>query len=220
MVEFTEFKHRDEAATALARSVGDRVRAAVYRRAAASLIMSGGTSRQPLFRALRQVPLPWCSITIVPSDESNEDTIRRELLWGEPGFASFVSLHRSDCAASDSLPRLCATLAAVSRPFDSVVLGMGADGHMASLYPDSPNIGQALRSDDQCVVQDVPRLADARVTLTVRALLDTKEVNLLFFGETKRAVFEESLLPGPVEKYPVRALVQQDAVPVSVYWAP
>jgi 6-phosphogluconolactonase len=58
------------------------------------------------------------------------------------------------------------------------------------------------------------------VSLTLPSLLDAHEVNLLFFGDAKRAVYEQSLAQGPVEQYPVRALVRQQRVPVNVYWAP
>jgi 6-phosphogluconolactonase len=226
---FNEFRHRDEAVGMLARRIGERLRFAVYRRATASLIVSGGSSPRDLFQALRLTPVPWYLVTIVPSDErwvpvddgeSNEGMIRRELLSGEPGFARFVSLYRRNCAAPDSLPALRASLADVRRPFDSVVLGMGADGHMASLFPDSPDIRDALASDQEFVVQNVPRFPHPSVTLTLRSLLDAHEVNLLFFGAAKRAVYEQSLEPGPVEQYPVRALVHQQRVPVNVYWAP
>lgn len=229
MVAFNEYKYRDEAVGALARRIADRLRFAVYRRATASMIVSGGASPRDLFSALKLTPVPWYLVTIMPSDEgwvpvddrgSSEGLFRRELLSGEPGFAKFVSLYRRDCAAVDSLPALCASLASVRRPFDAVVLGMGTDGHMASLFPDSPDIGEALRSDAEFVVQRVPRLSHARVSLTLRSLLDTHEVNLLFFGAVKRAVYEQSLEPGPLEEYPVRALVRQQRVPVNVYWAP
>jgi 6-phosphogluconolactonase len=230
VAEFNEFKQRDDAAAMLARRIGERLRFAVYRRAAASMIVSGGVAPRPLFRALRLLPVPWYLVTIVPSDErwggrydddgTNEYMIRRELLSGEPGFARFVSLCRRDCAAPESLPALRASLAEIRRPFDAVVLGMGADGHTASLFPDSPDICEALRSDEECVVQEIPRLAHPRVSLTVRSLLDAHEINLLFFGAAKRAVYEESLRPGPIEEYPVRALVRQNQVPVNVYWAP
>jgi 6-phosphogluconolactonase len=230
VAEFNEFRQRDDAAATLARRIGERLRLAVYRRATASMIVSGGAAPRPLFRELRLVPVPWYLVTIVPSDDrwggldgdddTNEHMIRRELLSGEPGFAHFVSLYRRDCAAPGSLPALRASLAEVRRPFDAVVLGMGADGHTASLFPDSPDICQALRSDAECVVQEIPRLAHSRVSLTVRSLLDAHEINLLFFGAAKRAVYEESLRPGPIEEYPVRALVQQNQVPVNVYWAP
>jgi len=230
VAEFNEFKQRDDAAAMLARRIGERLRFAVYRRAAASMIVSGGAAPLPLFRALRLLPVPWYLVTIVPSDDRwggptndddrNEDAIRRELLSGEPGFARFVSLYRHDCAAADSLPALRASLAEVRRPFDSVVLGMGADGQTASLFPDSPDICQALHSDASCVVQEIPRFPNPRVSLTLRSLLDAHEINLLFFGAAKRAVYEESLRPGPIEECPVRALVRQDRVPVHVYWAP
>jgi 6-phosphogluconolactonase len=182
-----------------------------------------------LFRALRLLPVPWYLVTIVPSDErwvpvedddSNEGMFRRECLSGEPGFAHFVSLYRRGQAATDCLPALRASLAEVRRPFDSVVLDVGADGHMASLFPDSPDIEQALCSDAECVVQTAPASARACVSLTVRLLLDAREINLLLFGAAKRAAYEEALQPGPLERLPVRALLRQERVPVNVYWAP
>jgi 6-phosphogluconolactonase len=97
---------------------------------------------------------------------------------------------------------------------------MGSDGHMAALFPDSPDLHLGLHSDAECVVQAPPRSRHPRVSLTIRSLLDAREVNLLFFGERKRAVYEECLRPGPVEQYPVRALMRQDRVPINVYWAP
>jgi 6-phosphogluconolactonase len=228
MASFNVFKQRDDAAAALARRIGERLRAAVCRRACASMILSVAAPR-PLFTTLRLLPVPWYLVTIVPSDEgwvpvddddSNEGIIRRDLLAGEPGFANVVSLYRHNRAAPDSLPELHASLREVRRPFDEVVLGMGDDGHMASLFPESPDLHLCLHSDAECVVHAAPRSRHPRVSLTVRSLLDAREVNLLFFGERKRAVYEDCLRPGPVEQYPVRALVQQDRVPVNVYWAP
>jgi 6-phosphogluconolactonase len=228
VASFNEFKQRDDAAAALARRIGERLRTAVYRRASASMILSVAAPR-PLFHTLRLLPVPWYLVTIVPSDEgwvpvededSNEGLIRRDLLAGEPGFANFVSLYRRNRAAPESLPELHASLREVRRPFDAVVLGMGSDGHMASLFPNSPDLHLGLHGDAECVVQAPPRSRYPRVSLTVRSLLDARDVNLLFFGERKRAVYEDCLRPGPVEQYPVRALVRQERVPVNVYWAP
>jgi 6-phosphogluconolactonase len=229
MLAFNEFKTRDTATLALARRIGESLRGAVRQRATASMIVSGDSSPRDLFQELKILPLPWCLVTLVPSDErwvpvdhaqSNEGMIRRELLSGEPGFAHFVSLYRRGVSAAGSLPTLRAALAEVPRPFDTVVVGMGEDGHTASLFPDSPDIATALRSRDECVVQEVPRLGAPCVSLTVRTLLDAREVALLFFGARKRAIYEASLEPGPVEQYPIRALVCQPRVPVNVFWAP
>ena len=229
MLAFNEYKTRDAAALALARRVGDRLRNGVQQRATASIVVSGGSSPRALFHELRTLPLPWGFVTIVPSDErwvpvdddsSNEGMIRRELLSGEPGFAHFVSLYRRDSSPAASLQELRTALAEVPRPFDTVVVGMGDDGHTASLFPDSPDIGAALATDADCVVQNVPRLGVPRVSLTTHSLLDARDINLLFFGAGKRAVYEASLKPGPAEEYPIRALVHQPRVPVTVFWAP
>ena len=229
MPAFNEYKTRDAAAHALARRISDRLRDGARLRGAASIIVSGGSSPRGLFHALQTLPLPWRLVTIVPSDErwvpvddasSNEGMIRRELMAGEPGFAHLVSLYRRSASPRDSLPELNAALAEVPRPFDTGVIGMGDDGHTASLFPDSPDIGAALASNDDCIVQNVPRLGMPRVSLTANALLDARELNLLFFGAAKRQVYEAAVKDGPVEQYPVRALLRQPLVPVTVFWAP
>jgi 6-phosphogluconolactonase len=77
-----------------------------------------------------------------------------------------------------------------------------------------------LRSEQDIIVQRAPRLTRARVSLTVRALLNSHEIHILFFGDTKRAVYRRALQRGPIEEYPIRALLYQDAVNVTAYWAP
>jgi 6-phosphogluconolactonase len=229
MPAFNEYATREAAALALAGHVGERLRAGVAARAAASMVVSGGGSPVGFFHALRASPLPWGLVTIVPTDErwvpvtdeqSNEGMIRRELLSGEPGFAHFVSLFRRHSSPAAALPELNLALAEVPRPFDTVVIGMGDDGHTASLFPDSPDLASALGTTADCVVQTVPRLAAPRVSLTPHALLDAHDVSLLFFGARKRQVYEAALQPGPVGQYPVRVLLHQRRVPVTVFWAP
>ena len=103
MLAFNELKTRDEAAATLARRIGERLRMAVYRRAVASMILNGGTSPLGLLHTLRLLPLPWCLVTIVPSDErwvpvddaeSNEGMMPRDELdaawqWLDPIHAAW-----------------------------------------------------------------------------------------------------------------------------------
>ena len=97
---------------------------------------------------------------------------------------------------------------------------MGPDGHTASLFPGSPDLHAALESEDAVHRLCVPGLEADRVSLTPQALLSSRRIDLLFFGEEKRAVFEQAARPGGPAEFPVRAVLEQDRAPVTVFWAP
>ena len=220
--DFKVFDSKKAAAVALAEHIADRLESAVTQRGEASLIVSGGTSPLATFRALRRHKLPWHKITVVPSDErlvppdhedSNEGMILRELVQEEAAAARLLSL-----AGTGTLE--ASPLADLTRPLDIVVLGMGDDGHTASLFPDSPDIADALRSTEDCILQQPAHLEVKRLSLTPALLLDAREIVLLFFGSKKRAVYERAQAGGRIAEMPVRFVLQQHKVPVFAYWAP
>jgi 6-phosphogluconolactonase len=224
-----QFRTQNDACEMLAGTLAQNLRAAAAAHGEASMIASGGESPRPLYRLLSSIGLPWETVTVVPSDErwidpddpaSNEGMLRAELLNGRAARARLVSLYRAGVTAARALAEIDSELARLKRPFDAVVIGMGADGHIASLFPDSPDIECALRSKAFVVAQTIRRLPQPRVSLTVPTLLDTDEVSLLFFGKDKRAAFERASEPGPAAEYPVRAILHQQRVRVTAYWAP
>jgi 6-phosphogluconolactonase len=213
-VRVREFADRAQAAAALAGALQAGLGAALAARREASLVVSGGTTPAPMFRRLRDRPLAWDRVTVLASDERdvppdhpdrNEAMIRRELLQNAAAAARLVSL----------IPP-----GAIPPTFDEVVLGMGEDGHTASLFPGSPDLAAALASRDPLARLWVPQLAMHRVSLTPAALLAARRISLLFFGAGKRAVFEAALAGDDPARYPVRAILRQDTVPVTVYTAP
>jgi 6-phosphogluconolactonase len=223
-----QFRARNDANEMLAGSVAATLRAAVAANGSATMIASGGESPRGLYRLLSSLGLPWEAVTVVPSDErwvapddpaSNEGMLRAELCQNRAAQAKLLGLYRAGDVAG-ALADVSAELAKVKRPFDAVVLGMGADGHVASLFPDSRDIEGALSSDAPVIAQTIARLPQPRVSLTLATLLDAEEVRLLFFGAEKHAVYQRALEPGPAEEYPVRAILHQERVRVTVYWAP
>ena len=213
-IEFREFDSRAEASQALADELAWVLTEALNRKDSAALVVSGGSTPAPMFSILRELDVTWQLVTVVPSDERevepdhpdrNEAMIRRELLAGPAADARLVSL----------IPP-----GEIPDAFDAVVLGMGDDGHTASLFPGSPDLARALQSAEKLERLEVPQLGVHRISLTPAALLRGSRVFLLFFGELKRAVFEAALEEGETATYPVRAVLHQSDVPVDVYWAP
>ena len=191
----------------------------------AALVVSGGTSPVEFFHALRRLPLAWERVTIIPSDERvvpldhpdrNEAMIRRELLQGPAAAATLRGL-LPPSGATDSLAEIAEALPA---SIDGVVLGMGTDGHTASLFPDSPELDSALRSADALALLSVPSQGMQRVSLTPAALLASRRIDLLFFGQEKRCVFEAAGEDGPIAEIPLRCVLHQNIVPVQAFWAP
>ncbi len=222
------FDSREAASTALANHIAGSIRIAIEGSGNALLVVSGGTSPLATFQALRQKPLPWRKVTLIPSDErlvpvdhkdSNEGMIRRELMQEGAVEATFFSLAGEGLPDDERLSQLNSQLGSLRKPLDIVVLGLGDDGHTASLFPNSPDIDIALRSSDNCIIQHPPHLDKARLSLTPSFLLDAKEIILLFFGDQKRTVYDRAKLDGAVGELPLRFALNQQSVPVTTYWA-
>ena len=103
-----------------------------------------------------------------------------------------------------------------------MLLGMGDDGHVASLFPDSPGLAVALDPGRPpgCVAMTAPVPPRERLSLNLRALLDSRRIAIVITGAEKWATYERARLRGPAVDMPVRALLQQQNVPVAVYWSP
>lgn len=227
--EFRGFADAAAMATALAASVAGTLEGALRRTGRASLVVSGGRTPEPLFARLGVRRLDWADVWITLADErwvpagdpaGNEALVRSSLLVGPAAAARFVPLYTGD-ATPDAGEAACARrLAAMPRPFDLVLLGMGDDGHTASLFPGSPDLRRALDGAGPCAAMGAPGPGPARMTLTLPTLLDARRIAILITGGAKRAVLDAALAPGPVEDMPVRAVLRQDRVPVEIFWAP
>jgi 6-phosphogluconolactonase len=215
----------------LARSIAADLASAVEARSLASLVVSGGRSPVRLFERLRATAVDWSRVCVALADErwvdpedpaSNERLIREVLLQEAAAAARFTGL-KNDCASPDlGAGAAWDTFNGVPRPFDVVLLGMGDDGHTASLFPDSPNLGRALdeAAPAGCVGMRSPTAPEARLSLNLTALLDSRRIVILITGESKWRTYSAAAGPGAVERMPVRAVLRQRRVPVEVLWSP
>jgi len=217
---------------ALADEISTRLKQSIETRESASLVVSGGTTPGPLFDELSGRELAWNKVTITLADErwvaatedgSNEKLVRERLLKGRAAAAHFVPLKTDDARPEDAAPKVQRAIAALPRPFDVVLLGMGDDGHTASLYPDSPELAQALDMSEPAMVlavhADSAKATSVRITLTLRALLDARFIAILVRGKAKRDTLQKALDGDDVAQMPVRAVLV-GPVPVQAYWSP
>jgi len=214
---------------ALTQHVARRLKEDLARHDQAVLVVSGGRSPVPLFQALSAQPLVWSRVAVTLADErwvppdhpdSNEALVRTHLLKGRAALAQLVPLWTGDATPEVAVPAVCAALDALPRPFSEVILGMGEDGHIASLFPGATELAEGLSTAASALEVHPPRAPHARMSLSLRALLASRDLVLMISGEAKRRMLEEALGDGPVEALPVRAILRQTAVPVSVFWAP
>jgi len=209
-------------AEAQAAAIADRLAGAIARDGAAALAVSGGKSPIALFKALAQTELDWSRVTvtlvderIVPADhpDSNARLVREHLLTGRAAAARFLPLVTDPTNPDADLARLERELPLLT----VAVLGMGEDGHTASLFPRAEGLADGLDPDGRRRVLAItpPAAPHRRLTLTLAALAGAERLQLAIAGAAKRAIAEHAR--ADASRYPVGAFL---ALPLTVYWSP
>ncbi|SDG60175.1 6-phosphogluconolactonase [Pelagibacterium luteolum] len=230
-IERNVFSDRDKLAEALAEAVADNLNAGLDERGRASLAVSGGSTPKRFFEVLSaRDDVDWENVTITlvderwvheSSDRSNAGLVKDNLLAGPAAEAIFVPLYSGgEAPDAEGIAKTNERLAAVPSPFDAVILGMGNDGHTASFFPGGDTLEDALGNAGPALAIRAPGAGEPRVTLTLPKVLDTRSLYLHIEGEEKAETLDKALETGPVEAMPVRAVLSQSHVPVSLYWCP
>jgi 6-phosphogluconolactonase len=225
---FKTFETKESLFKCLTNDVTEILVQAVKRRDLASFVVSGGKTPQPFFQALSGANIDWSKVSVTLADErwvstdhadSNEKLVRDSL---RVEGLSFISLKSSASNPYLGAAEVNRNLAAMPKPFDVVVLGMGDDGHTASLFPNSKDLKSALNPESAttlCVGLTPPSYAShPRITLTLPALLDAGKIIVLINGDKKKNVYLKACEEGLVEEMPIRAILKQQKTSVEVYW--
>lgn len=179
------------AATALILSAAD---AAIAARGEFRLVLAGGTTPDRVYRQLATSSADWAHWEIffgdercLPATDPERNSTMAAKAWLEQTGIPPGNIHPipAELGARVAAQRY-ALLVAAARPFDMVLLGMGEDGHTASLFP-----GHAHPAGEQVhAVSDAPKPPSERVSLSREALSDSRDVLILITGAGKRAVVQ------------------------------
>lgn len=189
----------------------------------ATLCVPGGTTPGPAFDSLSASKIDWSRVTVLLGDErwvpedhprSNTRLVRKRLLVGQAAKARLQSLHLPAETPEEALEELGRQVREVL-PITVLLLGMGADGHIASIFPTGDRLDEALADDAPPVtVMRTPTAPDPRITLTAPVLRGAMSTHILLTGPEKREALERVRGLSPREA-PVK-LVWNDA---TVHWA-
>jgi 6-phosphogluconolactonase len=223
---FTSYPDRDVLMRGLADLVSDQLRAAIATKGRATLAVPGGTTPAPFLNWLSEEDLGWSDVSVILTDErvvpigserSNTRLLRDTLLRNAAEAARFVDFLGMDESGS-SLDAIRERLAPVL-PIDVLVTGMGADMHTASLFPDAPELPDALAEDAPILLAIRPAgQPEARLTLSAPVLRASGAAHILITGPEKKAALEAALADGPVAEAPIRAVLSASC-PVTVHYA-
>lgn len=224
-----EFASSEALAMGFSETVAKVLGDAIAARGRATLAVSGGTTPGLFFRTLSRERIDWAKVTVTLVDErfvpeesprSNAGLVAANLLQNAAAAATFVGLYSPSGNVQSAAQRANDTIGRRVLPLDAVILGMGADGHTASFFPDANNLAALLDPHAHANVLPVhaPSGIEPRLTLTLPRIAAAGFIALHIEGAEKRRVLEAALDGAP--HLPVRAIFDHARVPVQIFWAP
>lgn len=231
MHHLTEFPSRERLDNALAIEVSDILADAIKSRGKASIAVSGGSTPKGFFSKLSKSDIDWSKVTItladerwvsIGSDASNTRLVHENLLQNNAAKAKFFHLKQGDELTVETLADLNIAAKSSLLPLDVLILGMGEDGHTASLFPCSEEIklGLAIENQDALLAVQPKTAPHQRISFTFASLIASDNIFLHLCGENKQTVLTQAVNGNDEQAMPIRAFLQHPSVNTDVFWAP
>jgi 6-phosphogluconolactonase len=217
-----DFPSIEAAASALAVMLAHVAQKSISEDGNAVIAVSGGQTPRMVFERLRESRMPWDKVIVtltderwVPNDhaESNERLVKRILLKGPAESARFIPLYGGESSPLAGLSACQSRLLELHKPIDAIYLGMGADGHIASLFPNTRGIES---SHSNCVAIAATQDRTARLSLSIDTSLAARNIFLLYLGPKKHKAYLAAKESEDLSGSPLRAILNQHETPVGV----
>jgi len=231
-IEWWEYDDAGELADAIAGDIQFVIESAIDARGSAVVALAGGKTPFPAYQKLAAAKLDWKRVTIVPGDErivplgdplSNVTQLGKLFI---PKGARVIPVVPQANADYKSAGRSAdALMQDLHWPLDLCLLGMGGDGHTASIFP-GPDFDEALNGPKERRMLGVmpdplpPEAPVARVTLSRQGIVTARALMIALTGADKRNVLEQAISEGPSSPYPIGRVLADAELPVDIHWAP
>lgn len=231
-IQQLDFASSNALVEALADYCQEKLAEAIAANGSASLMVSGGSTPKVLFPILAKRSLDWNKVTIglvddrwLPEDhpDSNEAMVKRLLLTDKASQACFIPMYKAGQSHREAYLAVEKEMLAIPQPFTLCLLGMGEDGHTASLHPCSKDLADALATEHLVYPTTPGEAPHDRMTLSLKGLMASSEFVLMLTGDKKREVLEKAcadLNELNRSAMPIRYLLAQETVPFTLFWSP
>lgn len=230
-IEWWDYEDAAEMADALAGDIQFIIEAAIDARGAAVIALAGGKTPLPIYEKLVKAKLDWKRVTILPTDErivplgdplSNVTALGKTFIPKGARVIPIVPAATEDYkAAGRSADALCQDL---HWPLDLCLLGVGGDGHTASIFP-GPDFDEALNGPKERRALGVmpdplpPEAPVARVTLSRAGIASARALMIAISGKAKKKVLEDAIKQGASSSYPIGRVLAEVELPVDIHWS-
>lgn len=211
----------------LVSAITSQLQDAITARGQAYLVVSGGRTPIPLFEQLSMFPLAWQKVTVLLADDrwvpashqdSNARLVRQHLLQNQAAHAQFIGLVGEHANIAADVQAVQAQLTQLPT-FDVVILGMGDDGHTASLFPCSEELNEGLQTSATALAVTPTSAPHQRISLSRTRLMNSRQLYLHISGASKAAVLNTALHQPPTATKPISFFLHQSDVPMQVVLA-
>lgn len=214
---------------ALAKAIATIIKEAIQERGCAYIALSGGKTPLPMLQILSQYSLAWDKVTITLVDErwvdeentdSNAALLKKSLFQNQAKEATFIPLKNAAPTPHKGQIECEHALSTLSNQLDLIVLGMGEDGHTASLFPKSPELISAMTTLSRCAAINPQTAPHLRMTLSASYLAQSRHVFLHITGLRKKALLNDWLkIDAPEPHAIIRQVVDLIPIEKTLFWS-
>jgi len=220
---------RSELESKLVAEIAQTLAQDIEHKGRATLLVSGGSTPLNLFKLLSNADIEWSKVTVSLVDErfvpdghkdQNGELVKANLLQNKALKAQFIPLVQNAEDATSNLDQVRSSFSSNHFPLSVVILGMGTDGHTASLFPAAPELdeGMDLNQSEWLMITNPKVAPHQRITFTRKALLNTNRLILHCYGQEKALILKQAEQKLDYHIYPIAAFMGQDMIDLEVYW--